>query len=372
MKRRELILAVAICCILPELTPAFAGSTLPADAFQAIIERAANSGTPAMVARVETADGESWTGAAGVTSIGGDAAAPENLFRLFSITKTIVAATAFTLVDEGRLGLDDPISRWLDARLIGDLPNGDVVTVRQLIAQTSGIRDYDDDGFIAMNRQDMTRTWAPAELVAHAADGQPFAPPGDAVSYYSNTNYTLLGLIIEQVTGMSLADAVHARVITPLGARNTYFWEEADRPATVAGYSDEGGVLLDVSALDPSLIWAAGDLLSTAEDTARLMRGILAGDLLSAESRALMTTNFRPLAGRPIEYGYGSFRAPQWTPAPIGHSGEGPGGDAIAMWWPDDGTVVVVLTNLENGAHVQAFGKIAAILGKHGSTATGH
>lgn len=368
MKRKTSILTAAVggllCALMLAPSSAAVAGTLPGAAFQTILDRAAASGTPGLVAYVETAHGESWAGAAGVSRIGGDDVTPASIFRLFSITKTIVAATAFTLIDEGRIGLDDPIGKWLDTSLIGDLPHHDVLTVRHLIAQTSGIRDYDDDRFVAMIREDMTHTWKPEELVAHAADGEAFAPPGDARSYYSNTNYTLLGLIIEKASGMPLVEAVHARVLEPLGAAHTYFWEETDRPQTVAGYYDEDGDLLDVSALNPSLIWAAGNVVSTAEDAARLVRGILAGDLLSAESRALMTNDFRPLNERPIEYGYGSFRAPQWNPAPVGHSGEGPGGDAIAMLWPDDGTVVVVLTNLENGAHLKAFGEIAAALGK--------
>ncbi len=370
MKPEGLIHAVALGGILALalFTPAkvAVAGPLPGEQFQAIIEKAATSGTPGIVARVESADGEVWTGAAGVTRFGGDATTPDSLFRMFSITKTIVAATAFTLIDEGRLGLDDPIGKWLDADLIGGIPNSGEITVRQLIAQTSGIRDYNGERFVAMIRENMARTWTPAELIAHAADGEAFAPPGDARSYYSNTNYTLLGLIIEKASGMPLVDAVHARVLGPLGAAQTYFWEETDRPEPVTGYYDEGGGPVDVSATNPTSIWAAGDLLSTAADAARLIRGILAGDLLSAESRALMTEQFRPLDGRSVEYGYGTFRAPQWNPAPIGHSGEGPGGDAIAMWWPNDGTVVVVMTNLENGAgdHVKHSQRSRHALGK--------
>jgi hypothetical protein len=112
------------------------------------------------------------------------------------------------------------------------------------------------------------------------------------------------------------------------------------------------------------MFWAAGDLLSTPEDAAKLLRGILAGDLLSDESRARMTGDFRPLVGRPVEYGYGTFRVPAFTPSPVGHSGEGPGGDALALWWPDDGTIVVILTNLDNDVHVTMLVAVAEALGK--------
>ena len=354
---------LALAFLLPVSVPS-AAAGLPGEAFQAILDQTAAAGTPAIVARVEAPDGETWTGAAGYATLGGESVTSESLFRLFSITKTIVAASAFTLIDEGKLGLDDPIGKWLAPELIANLPHAGEVTVRHLIAQTSGIRDYDDAWFDDRVREDMTRVWTPEELVVHAAEGDAVAPPGDGTSYYSNTNYVLLGLIIEKASGMTLADAIRTRVLEPLGASHTFSPGAPGRSELVTAYYSEGGELIDVSAFDPSAIWAAGDLASTAKDAAKLMRGILAGDLLSPETRALMTGDFRPLSGRQIEYGYGSFRAPQWTPAPIGHSGEGPGGDAIAMWWPDDGTVVVVMTNLENGAHVEAFRKIAALLGK--------
>ena len=354
---------LALAVLLPVPGPSIAAD-LPAAAFQSILDKTAAAGTPAIVARVETADGAFWTGAAGYATLGGKHATPESLFRLFSITKTIVAASAFTLIDEGKLGLDDPIGKWLAPELIANLPYAGELTVRHLIAQTSGIRDYDDEWFDDRVREDMTRVWTPEELVAHAAEGDAIAPPGDGTSYYSNTNYVLLGLIIEKASGMTLADAIRTRVLEPLGANRTFSPGAPGRSELVTAYYSEGGELIDLSAFDPSAIWAAGDLASTAKDAAKLMRGILAGDLLSPESRALMTEDFRPTAGKEIEYGYGTFRAPQWTPAPIGHSGEGPGGDAIAMRWPDDGTVIVVMTNLENGAHIDALFQIAAVLGK--------
>lgn len=340
---------------------------LPSEALQAIVDEAVQSGLPGAVVRVEAADGEVWTGAAGTATIGGARMTTDSLFRLFSITKTITAATAFTLIDEGRLGLDDPIGRWLDPALIADLPHGSAVTVRHLIAQTSGIRDYYDPQLVDAIRANFGRVWTPAELVLHAASGDPQSPPGDAASHYANTNYALLGLIIEKVTGMTLADAIRDRVLDPLGASETYSGSAPGHPAPVAGYYSEDGELLDVSAIDQSVMWASGDMLSTAADTAKLLRGILAGELLSVESRALMTGDFRPLAGRGVDYGYGTFRVPVLDPAPVGHSGEGPGGASLALRWPDDGTILVILTNLDNGAHMDMLFKVAAALGKSAS-----
>jgi D-alanyl-D-alanine carboxypeptidase len=337
---------------------------LPGASLQAILDKAVADGVPGAVMRVETADGEVWTGAAGSAGTAGERLTPNSLFRLFSISKMVTAATAFTLVDEGKLRLDDPIAKWLGDDLISALPNSGTVTVRQLISQTSGIRDYADERFLGLIRENFARVWAPAELVALAADGEPFAPPGDAASYYSNTNYTLLGLVIEKAAGMPLAKAIRTRVLRPLGAERTYSWEEAGRPDPVPGYLLDGEKLTDVSTIDLSISWGAGGLLSTAEDTAKIARGILAGTLLSPASRALMTTDFRPLVGRKVEYGYGSFRVPLFDPAPVGHSGEGPGAGTLAVWWPDTGNVLVILTNLDAGAHFGMMQEVGALLGQ--------
>jgi D-alanyl-D-alanine carboxypeptidase len=345
------------------LASAFAvAGELPAAKFQAILDKTVAAGVPGIVLRVETADGKAWTGAAGIANLNGPAVTPDSLFRLYSISKMVTAATAFTLVDEGKIGLDDRIGDLLDASLIGSLPNASVATVRQLITHTSGIRDYADERFLEMIRQNYARKWTPSELIALAADGAPIAPPGNSPSYYSNTNYTLLGLIIEKATGLPLAAAIRARVLKPLGAEHTYSWEEGGRPEPIAGYLAGDGALEDVSTIDLSISWACGGLLSTAADTARITRGILAGSLLSPESRALMTTDFRPLAGRRVEYGYGSMRVPLFDPAPIGHSGEGPGFGTLTLWWPDSGTIIVVLANIEVGAHFEVLQQAFAAL----------
>lgn len=338
--------------------------SLPGETFQAILDGAIEAGVPGAVLLVETGDGEVWTGAAGVTHEGGPAMAPDSLFRLYSISKMVTAATAFTLIDDGALGLDDPIAKWLDPALIADLPNADAVTVRHLIAQTSGIRDYADERFVGLIQKDFAHQWTPAELVAHAADGEAFGPPGDTPSYYSNTNYALLGLIIEKVTGVPLAEAIRTRVLEPLGADHTYSAEEIGRPEPVTGYIRDGETLVDASVFNLSISWACGGLLSTAGDTAKLTRGILAGDLLSPESRALMTTDFRPLSGRKVEYGYGSFRVPLFDPAPIGHSGEGPGFGTLTILWPETGELMVILTNMDIGATFGALEQVGALLGK--------
>jgi D-alanyl-D-alanine carboxypeptidase len=354
--------AIVLGVVLGLAATASLADPLPAGRLQEIVDAAVADGVPGAVLLVETGSGESWVGAAGVERLGGGAVTPDSAFRIYSTAKMIVAATAFTLIDEGTLGLDDPVGKWLTAEQLGGLPHADAVTIRQLIAQTSGIRDYFDDRFIDMIREDFERVWTPAELIALAAAGDPAAEPGSATSYYSNTNYVLLGLVIEAVSGRPLAAAIRARILEPLAASHTFSWEEAGRSEPIAGYFPLGGELLDLSDVDLSISWSAGGIISTASDLAKITRGILVGPLLSAQSRALMTTNFRPMTGRSIEYGYGTFRAPLAHPM-IGHSGEGPGFAVIAMLSPEDGTLVVAMTNLGAEAHVKMLEQVLEAIG---------
>jgi D-alanyl-D-alanine carboxypeptidase len=366
MARRALRCAVVTALIATgSLTSASVlARDLPEARLQAIVDAAAGD-APGIVVRVETRDGSVWSHAAGLAAVGSARAMGDgDAFRIYSVSKMAVAATALALVDEGAMDLDDAIARWLPAGLVATIPNAPQNTVRHLVAQTSGARDYFDDDFVDMIRADFGRHWQPAELVALAVRGAPDAAPGSAVSHYSNTNYVLLGMIIEAVAGRPLAETMRRRVLDPLGMGATHAWEEQPRPASVSGYIRDGGDLVDVSGVDLSVSWAAGGLVSTAADLVRLTRGLFEGDLLSSRSHALMTTDFRPLAGKPVEYGYGTFLFRPLAPPPIGHCGEGPGFGVLTAWWPQTGTVVAVLTNVQGEVHFDVLAALAAALGE--------
>ena len=337
---------------------------LPTNRLQSIVDAAVAKGVPGIVVRVEAGDGAVWTGAAGTTRLGeGSAITPDDAFRLFSISKMATAATVLTLVDDGTLSLDDPIGCWLDADLVESIPHGESIEIGGLITQTSGIRDYFDDRFTGLLQQDPGRRWAPTELVALAADGAPFAAPGSTSSHYSNTNYVLLGLIIERATDSSLAEAIRVRLLKPLGMDDTYSPREPGAAASVAGYVAAGGSIIDASRADLSIAFAAGDLTSTAADVARLTRGLFEGDLLSPESRGLMTSGFRPIDGTPVDYGHGTFLFKMLDTPSIGHTREGPGFGTLTAWWPESGTIVVVLTNIQSEAHYGVLMEVAETLG---------
>jgi D-alanyl-D-alanine carboxypeptidase len=322
--------------------------TLPGEQFEEIIDSAVRTGVPGVVLRVETWDGAIWSGAAGTTELEyPEPLTPDMPFRLYDMSKMAVAALALILVDDARFGLDDRIGKWIDPALIQNLPYASEVTIRDLIAQTSGIRDYFDEPFVFITRADPGRKWTPEELIAQAADGDAFAAPGTEVSYDSNTNTVLLGLAIEKAGGAPLAAQLQERLFQPLGMTATRSWEDAGAPSPVHGHVPQFFHRIDVSDFDLSMAWGAGGLISTAEDVSKMTRGVFEGKLLSSDSRALMTRRFRPLSDEAADYGYGTMRFSALDPAPIGHAGRGAGFGTVTAWWPQSGLIVVVLTNLE-------------------------
>lgn len=267
---------------------------------------------------------------------------PADHVRVGSITKTFVAVVALQLVAEGRLRLDDPISTTLP----GVLPYGAQVTVRQLLNHTSGVPDYfatilplygdDPDAWL--------RSWQPDALVALIAAQPPLFPAGNQWRY-SNTDYVLVGMAIERITGRSLAAEVQHRIITPLGLRHTSFpTNTIDLPPPAArGYlTGTGSTPIDVTAFNPSVAWAAGAVISTVADLATFYRTLLTGDLLPNRQLAQMLT-YVDAGG--FGYGLGIFTLNTPCGPAIGHNGAIFGFGTDAFTSPDGRRQVILAHN---------------------------
>ncbi|THA26400.1 class A beta-lactamase-related serine hydrolase [Streptomyces sp. RKND-216] len=279
---------------------------------------------PGVLARAED-DGEVWHDAAGVADrTTGRERRPADRFRIGSITKTFVATVLLQLEAEGRLDLDDPVAVHLPGVVRGHGNDGRRVTVRRLLNHTSGIHDFTHDpafrdrylGDRFLDHRFDTRT--ARELVRIAMRYPPAFRPG-ARWAYSNTNYVLAGMVVEAVTGSSYARQIEQRVLVPLGLRHTTLPGTAatlPRPHGRAystfyrGRPDEGRgrPVRDVTALDPSVAGASGEMISTAGDLLTFFRALLGGRLLPAEQLAQMTDTVPTsgsLQGRSDRYGLG-------------------------------------------------------------------
>jgi len=258
---------------------------------------------PGVAVTVGFADGSTWSGAAGVSDLeSGAAMAPVDRFRIGSVTKTFTAALVMLLVEDGVLSLDDVVSRHLTG-----VPNGDLVTVRQLLQHTSGLADYLYDPAIVSTR---SAPHTPAELLAVAQSLTPELAPGERYRY-SNTNYVLLGLIVERVTGSTWAAEIRDRILDPTGLSDTfvYGWEEVPG-GFVRGYAAAaGGGWDDVTlALHPTVAYAAGCMVSSTPDLVRWSQALHAGRVVSAASLETMKNESRVSEEYPsIRIGLGIF-----------------------------------------------------------------
>ena len=265
---------------------------------------------------------------------------PAMSFRVGSITKSFVSVVVLQLVAEGKLRLDDTVEQWLP----GALPNGTAVTLRHLLNHTSGVPNYtDNQALLAAMNANKRRVWTPLELLTYAA-GPPVFAPGSSWAY-SNTNYLLLGLVVEIATGQPLGVQLQARILTPLQLAHTAFPSTAAMPSPFArGYLPGArGGRVDVAAWHPSWAWAAGALVSTADDLARFYSALLGGRLLPREQQAELVR----IAGAAESAGYGlgiykmRFRCREgW-----GHTGGVPGYTSVAVASADGSRLAVVLVN---------------------------
>jgi D-alanyl-D-alanine carboxypeptidase len=263
-------------------------------------------------------------------------------FRVGSITKAFVATVVLQLVGEKKLRFDDSVEHWLP----GLVPNGKRITVRQLLSHTSGLFSYGSDrNFVAAAFRDPMRVWAPRELIAIATAHKPLFAPGKSWAY-SDTNYFVLGLIVEASTRHSLAGELRNRIFAPLGLRAT----SLPTAPRIAGRHAHGYFLRpleDVSVGSPSVDWAAGGLVSNADDLARFFRALLGGRLLAPDLLRAMETMVTPTPG--WSYGLGLQRLREPCGAAWGHTGANAGYDAHALNSKDGRRQVVVLVNATAG-----------------------
>jgi D-alanyl-D-alanine carboxypeptidase len=266
-------------------------------------------------------------------------------FRIASITKTFVATLVLQLAGEGRLGLDDPVER----RLPGVVPNGGAITLRELLNHTSGLFDYTDDPtFEAAVTSEPGRSWAPRELIAFATAQPALFSPGAGWSY-SNSDYIVLGMVVEAVTGEPLEQLLRERIFQPLGLGSTSLPSGTAIPGRHAhGYIGSAtvplapGTLLDLAGLNPTHLWAAGGMVSNATDVTRFYARLLGGGLLPPDLSAAM----RKLPPR-SSFGLGVERVVTRCGPAFGHEGDFPGYRSIVYGRPDGRRVALVMVNID-------------------------
>jgi D-alanyl-D-alanine carboxypeptidase len=266
---------------------------------------------------------------------------PDLNMRIGSETKTFTITALLELVDDKLIGLDDPISAYLDG-----VPDGDHITIRQLAEMRSGLFSYTaDPGFVNDLLSAPNRPFTPRELLAYAFRHPNVFAPGTQFQY-SNTNTVLLGLVVEKLGRMPLADFIHQRVTGPARLHHTLFPWDAEFPMPHAhGYTNQTltGEIADTTHWNPSWGWAAGAMISDLHDLRRWAKVVATGTLLSPQTQA-EREKFIPVPGFDgAGYGLGLFQTHGW----IGHNGSLPGYESVTMYLPEQDATMVILLNTD-------------------------
>ena len=325
---------------------------------------------PGAVVLLRTPQGD-FTAASGTTQLNTkNPPRADTHFRIASNTKTMTAAVIMQLAQESKLGLNDPVSKYVPG-----VPNGDNITIAQLLEMRSGLYNYTNDPIISATIDtDPAKVWTPAELLAIAFAHPPNFPPG-AKYEYNNTNYALLGLVVEKVDGKPLAQAMQDRLFGPLGLQHTLLpastvntlpepsshgYLYGSSSVALVGeppYSPEvqaaarAGTLLpkDYTGVNHSNAAAAGGVISTAYDLATWIKALVAGRVLDPAYQRRWLDSLKPEDPSKPEgqkYGYGIAQL-SWGPNTIYfHGGETPGYNSKISYDPANDMTLIVWTNL--------------------------
>lgn len=319
--------------------------------------------SPGMIAAVD-APGLSWKSAVGVSDRAtGSPLRARDSYRIASVTKTFTAVATLRLVDQGRLALDDPITRHLPGVYLKTLRDDGYeprrITVRMLLQHTAGLFDFaSSDPYMTTVFGDIRHRWTRLEQVRFAMEhGDPLFPAGAGYAY-SDTGYNLLGEIIERVTGQSQAVAYRRLLrFDQIGLRHTYF--ETLEPAPPGTGPRAHQYLGDVDTFDLDAshdLYGAGGHVSTAADQNRFFRALFSGELLSRRSLRVMTTPTEQSGDE--GYGMGITRGSTAIGFCYGHSGFW---GAVTLICPDRDVVVSVTVNAAPPA--EPGGVAGALLG---------
>ncbi|MBL7738408.1 MAG: beta-lactamase family protein [Chitinophagaceae bacterium] len=273
-----------------------------------------------------------------------------------SVGKTYVAAIALQLIKEGKISLDEKVSAYLGHYdWYKRIPNAESITIRMIMNHTSGVMRYEfKEQFTKDLTADPAKIWTPEDLLRYILDEKASFAAGEGWEY-SDTNYILLGMIMEKVTGMKYYDLLQSRVLQPFQLLNTFPSDSRKLPGLAQGYAGaknefggkdkmigEDGLFI----INPQFEWTGGGVYSTTEDLARWGKQLYEQNVLDSAMLKLMLDNAVPAKlGRDVKYGLGVIVRQTSMGTAYGHSGFFPGYMTEMLYFPDHKMCVAVQIN---------------------------
>ncbi len=350
-------------------TCVFADHTDTFNEIQSLMDSAVESGLPGVSMAIADSQGVLWTGVSGWADI--ERKIPtekDHLYGVGSITKTFVSTVILQLAEEGRLDLNATAQEVLGKSVTKGIANTDTATILQLLNHTAGVPTWEfDTAWIPVGRgslMDPKKIWGKTETLNYLLDQDPAQnPPGERFNY-SNTHHTLLGLIVEKVTGNDAAREIRRRIQSQIDTPNIYLdgFESFARDRMASGYhvaskkfQEVAGIHSSFAEVAPEFIktgdaslsveWTAGGMVATATDLSRYAQALASGRLLDKRSMATLL-DFRPTGSPGVEVGHGVFRKLDDDTAPqIGHSGGVLGYSAKMNWFENGKIAWAILIN---------------------------
>jgi D-alanyl-D-alanine carboxypeptidase len=363
MSKDKITYQAGLFCLLIIFHTSVFAAPLVNSHLQSLLDGAIKGGLPGVSLRV-SGYGIDFTGVSGVANIStAEPLTAQHSLYVASLGKTFTASIALQLCDEGKLELDVPITTWLPHEVTRRIPMSDVITLRHLLNHRSGIHDYKNDANawrtafkIAPNRQ-----WTHGDVVSYLYDKPLRFKPGTRFDY-SNSNYILVGMIIETVTGRPLYEHIRKRILVPLGLRHTHNGNEnVDGKLHAHGYMIQGESIVDTYFRFRRYGLADSGMHSTPGDMALFVEALFGSSkLLSTRMRNEMTHAITGEQSAPV-YGMGIYVQHDSSKAGLRwylHDGIDPGYQADLKYLPEAGLTIALAANASVGAMDDVYDKL--------------
>jgi D-alanyl-D-alanine carboxypeptidase len=318
--------------------------------FQSILDKYTKLGIPGISILVKDSSG-TWAGASGMADINKEINMEVcHVSKVASITKIFMGSLTMKLVEEGKFNLEDKISTWIEADVLGKIKNADQCSIRDLMGHTSGIYDViTDNGFYLAVLNNPAKKWKPEELLKFVNDKDPAFAYGSKASY-SNTNFLLLSMVIDKATGRSHADLLKEKIIAPLGLNNTYYYYHDALPDVAQGYYDlyNNGTIVNLSNYNTGSGNGYTGLYTCVYDMHRFLQALYVDKTILQQSSLDEMLTFNSTIESDRQLGLATqkdlfnYVANEYA---IGHRGRDLAYSADLFWFPNQNKSMAIIVN---------------------------